>query len=145
MAARVYNPATWRRELLDALRSGVLACYWPCRSDVHTKRCVNVVRKVEAYLTRFAKEGCNGSGRKRSKQKSPRSAVVGSHLWMVISCQPDRYERTWLCFAMQRSDLPVLQATFTYYSSIWQLVIDVCYTNTTKIMIINSKCKTQNF
>ena len=77
VVARVCNPATLEAGIRNALRSGGLACNSLCRSGVHTKRGVNVVGTAEAKPTRFAKEECTGSGRKRSKQKLPRGAVVG--------------------------------------------------------------------
>ena len=62
---------------LDGLRSGYLLVVALCRSGVRTKPGVNMVSPAEARLPRLSKEGRTGPGRKRSRQKSPRSAVVG--------------------------------------------------------------------
>ena len=71
------SPATGKLGLLDGLRSGYLLVGALCRLGVHTKPGVNMVNLVEARITRLSNEGRNGPGRKRSRQKSPHSAVVG--------------------------------------------------------------------
>ena len=71
------NPATGRLELVDGLRSGYLLVAALCRSGVRTKPGVDMVGLAEARPTRLSKEGRTGPGRKRSRQKFPRSAVVG--------------------------------------------------------------------
>ena len=62
---------------MDGLRSGSLRCAALCRSGVRAKPGVNMVGLAEARTTRLSKEGRIGPGRKRSRQKSPRWAVVG--------------------------------------------------------------------
>ena len=62
---------------MDGLRSGALRCAALCRSGVHAKPGVDMVGPAEARSTRLSKEGRTGPGRKRSRQKSPRWAVVG--------------------------------------------------------------------
>ena len=71
------NPATGRLGMVDGLSSGSLLVTALCRSGVRTKPGVNMVGPAEARLPRLSKEGRTGPGRKRSRQKSPRSAVVG--------------------------------------------------------------------
>ena len=63
---------------MDGLRSGYLLVAALCRSGVHTKPGVNMVDLAEVRSPRLSKEGRTGPGRKRSRQNSPRSAVVGS-------------------------------------------------------------------
>ena len=63
---------------MDGLRLGLLLVTALCRSGVRTKPGVNMVVTAEAIATRLSKEGRTGPGRKRSRQKSPRSAVVGT-------------------------------------------------------------------
>ena len=72
------SPATGKLGLLDGLRSGPLLLTALCRLGVHTKPGVNMVGPAEARPTRLNNEGYTGPGRKRSRQKSPHSAVVGS-------------------------------------------------------------------
>ena len=66
--------------MLNVLRLGALLSDALCRSGVRTKLGINMVSSAEARGTRLSKEGRNGPGRKRSRQKSPCQAVVGSHL-----------------------------------------------------------------
>ena len=77
VVAHSCNPATGKLELVDGLRSGVLLMAALCRSGVRTKPGVNMASSAEARLIRLSKEGRTGPGRKRSRQESPRSAVVG--------------------------------------------------------------------
>ena len=63
---------------MDGLSLGFLLVTALCRSGVRTKPGVNMVVSTEVNATRLSKEGRTGPGRKRSRQKSPRSAVVGS-------------------------------------------------------------------
>ena len=64
----------------DGLRSGFLLPRVLCRSGVRTKLGINMASSRELGDARLTKEGRIGPGRKRSRQKSPCSAVVGSHL-----------------------------------------------------------------
>ena len=61
----------------DGLRLGALLVAHLCRSGVHTKPCVDMVSLAEVGVPRLTKEGRKGPGRKRSRQNSPRGAVVG--------------------------------------------------------------------
>ena len=88
------NLATWRVGEVNGLRSGDLWCAALCRSGVRTKPGVNMVAPAEARETRLTKEGRTGSGWKHSSQKSPRWAVVGSHLWIGSALQPDQHSWT---------------------------------------------------
>ena len=74
------NLATWRRRLVDGLRSGFLPGVVLCRSGVRAKPGINMVSLGEPEVTRLSKEGRTGPGRKRSRQKSPCWAVAGSRL-----------------------------------------------------------------
>ena len=74
------NPATWRLGTLNVLRSGVLLSGALCRSGVRTKLGIDMDSSAEAEDTRLSKEERIGPGRKRSRQKCPCQAVVGSHL-----------------------------------------------------------------
>ena len=74
---RSCNPVSGKLGLVDGLRLGYLLAVTLCRSGVHTKPGVNMVGPAEARLSRLSKAGRTGPGRKRSRQKSPRSAVVG--------------------------------------------------------------------
>ena len=73
------NPATWRLESEDGLRTGVLPTGALCRSGVHTKLGINMGVLKEFEMSRLSKEGRTGPGGKPSRQKSPCRAVVGSH------------------------------------------------------------------
>ena len=72
------NPATWRPELEDGLRAGVLLSGDLCGAGVRTKLGINMGTLGEPGVTRLSKEGRTGPGWKHSRQKSPCSAVVGS-------------------------------------------------------------------
>ena len=63
---------------MDGLRLGFLSVTALCRSGVRIKPGVNMVVPVETRITRLSKEGRTGPGRKRSRQNSPRSAVMGT-------------------------------------------------------------------
>ena len=89
-----YNPTTWRPGLVDGLRSGSLLVIGLCRSGVRTKLGVDMVVSAEARITRLSKEGWTGPGRRRSRPKSPRQAVVGSRLWIGSGWQPDQNSET---------------------------------------------------
>lgn len=65
------NPATWRLELVDCLRVGVLPIGVLCRSGVRAKLSINMVGPGEPRLTRLSKEGRTGPGWKHSRQKFP--------------------------------------------------------------------------
>ena len=77
VAAHSCNPAAGKLELVDGLRSGALLLTTLCRSGVRTKLGVDMADSAEAKFSRSSNEGRTGPGRKRSRQKSPRSAVVG--------------------------------------------------------------------
>ena len=51
------NPATWKPELVDGLRTGVLLVEVLCRSGVRTKPGINMVTLGEPEVTRLSKEG----------------------------------------------------------------------------------------
>ncbi|RUS77773.1 hypothetical protein EGW08_014478 [Elysia chlorotica] len=65
------NPATWRLELVDGLRPGVLLPRGPRRSGVRAKLAINMVVLGEPGAARLSKEGRTGPGGKPSRQKSP--------------------------------------------------------------------------
>ena len=103
------NPATWRLVSEDGLRSGVLLSGVPCRSGVRAKLGINMGILKEFEISRLSQEGRTGPGGKPSRQKSPCRAVVGSHPWMGVRWQPDRYSRTWrLLFGF------ILKSSFIY-------------------------------
>ena len=72
------NPATGSLGWVDGLSSGSLLVTVLCRSGVHSKPGVNMVRTAEAALSRLPKERRTGPGSKDSRQNPPRSAVLGS-------------------------------------------------------------------
>ena len=88
MVAHSCNPAAGKLGLVDGVRSGYLSFIVLCRSGVRIKLGVNMVVSAEARATRLSKEGRTGPGRRRSRQKSPRQAVVGSRPWIVGGGQP---------------------------------------------------------
>jgi hypothetical protein len=63
---------------VNGLSTGFLLVSALCRSGVHTKHGVNMVLPAEARRSRLSKAGRTGPGRRRSRQKAPRRAVVGS-------------------------------------------------------------------
>ena len=88
------DPATWRPELVDGVRAGVLLSGDLCWAGVRTKIGINMGTPRELSVTRLSKEGRKGPGRKRSRQKSPCRSVVGSRLWIGTCQQPVQYNWT---------------------------------------------------
>ena len=88
------DPATWRPELVDGVKAGVLLSGDLCWAGVRTKIGINMGTPRELSVTRLSKEGRKGPGRKRSRQKSPCRSVVGSRLWIGTCQQPVQYNWT---------------------------------------------------
>ena len=65
---------------VDGLRSGALEVGALCRAGARAKSCVNMGASAEAGASRLYSESRTGPGRKRSRQKAPRSTVVGLRL-----------------------------------------------------------------
>jgi len=76
------NPATGRPGSADGLRAGHLPGAGLCRPGVRAKPGINMVGGGEPLPSRLPKERRTGPGRKRSRQKSPCQAVVGSRPWI---------------------------------------------------------------
>lgn len=84
----------WGHGRVAGLRLGVLLYVALCRSGVRTKPGINMVSRRELQLIRLINEGRSGRGRKRSRQKSPCQAVVGSRPWIVHVRHSVQYNRT---------------------------------------------------
>ena len=69
------NPATWRRRLVDGLRSGSLPGVVLCRSGVRAKPGINMVSSGELDVSRLSKEGRN---RPRAETQQAKVSVLGS-------------------------------------------------------------------
>ncbi|CAK8685941.1 unnamed protein product [Clavelina lepadiformis] len=72
VVARACNPLTWKLELLNNLKLGIVRYLDLCRAGVRAKLSVNMVVLWERKVSRLSKEERTGSGPKGSNQKFPR-------------------------------------------------------------------------
>ncbi|CAK8685905.1 unnamed protein product [Clavelina lepadiformis] len=72
VVARACNPVTWKLELLNNLKLGIVRYLDLCRAGVRAKLSVNMVVLWERKVSRLSKEERTGSGPKGSNQKFPR-------------------------------------------------------------------------
>ncbi|CAK8685901.1 unnamed protein product [Clavelina lepadiformis] len=72
VVARTCNPVTWKLELLNNLKLGIVRYLDLCRAGVRAKLSVNMVVLWERKVSRLSKEERTGSGPKGSNQKFPR-------------------------------------------------------------------------
>ncbi|CAK8685932.1 unnamed protein product [Clavelina lepadiformis] len=72
VVARACNPVTWKLELLNNLKLGIVRYLDLCRTGVRDKLSVNMVVLWERKVSRLSKEERTGSGPKGSNQKFPR-------------------------------------------------------------------------
>lgn len=101
VVAHSCNPATWRPDVEDDLRTGVLVLSAPRWLGVRTKLGINMGALGEPGAARLAKEGRIGPGGKPSSQKSPCWAVVGSRPGVGAGWQPDQHSQTDIFFFFQ--------------------------------------------
>ena len=79
---------------MDSLRLGFLGVVVLCKSGVRAKFGVNMGSMEEFELSRLVKEERTGPGWKHSRQKLLRRTIVGLHLLVGDSSQPDQDSRT---------------------------------------------------
>ncbi|CAK8685948.1 unnamed protein product [Clavelina lepadiformis] len=72
VVARACNPITWKLELLNNLKLGIVRYLDLCRAGVCAKLSVNMVVLWERKVSRLSKEERTGSGPKGSNQKFQR-------------------------------------------------------------------------
>ena len=96
------NPATWRPDVEDDLRSGVLVLSDSRWLGVRTKLGINLGALGELGAARLVKERRNGPGGKPSSQKSPCWAVVGSRPGVGAEWQPDQQSQTDILFSISK-------------------------------------------
>ncbi|CAN7941235.1 unnamed protein product [Ixodes pacificus] len=99
VVARSCNPASRRPGSGTAPVRGLGPAPCPCRQGVRAKRGVDMAGPGEPGAARSPKEERTGPGRKRSRQKLPRPAVVGSRPGTGHAGLPGQGVRTWTFLA----------------------------------------------